>query len=170
MDPAWPVPRKKPGGMMKTSSNVITYILRWAQTGVIGIGKRRWDHRADILSYNFVYHHLSAIFMLNCVLVSCYLKLGCSSYIVWAFKPFHCWGYSCPKHKDAKNFENHPNPVMLVFIGKISLSTLKWVFMWYGFSYHFLLHFILAKLTTSSIRVNIRLHPSTNPSAGFKVS
>ena len=32
-------------------------------------------------------------------------------------KPFQCWGYFCPKDKDAKVFENHLNPVMLVFIG-----------------------------------------------------
>ena len=29
------------------------------------------------------------------------------------------------KHKDAKIFGNHLNTVMLVFIGKLSLSTLK---------------------------------------------
>ena len=31
------------------------------------------------------------------------------------------------KPKDAKIFENHLNPVMLVFIGKLSRSTLRWV-------------------------------------------
>ena len=31
----------------------------------------------------------------------------------------------CPKHKDAKTFENHLNPVMLVLIGKPSQSTLR---------------------------------------------
>ena len=30
------------------------------------------------------------------------------------------------KHKDAKIFEKHWNPVMLVFIGKLSLSTLRY--------------------------------------------
>ena len=30
-----------------------------------------------------------------------------------------------PKHKDTKIFENHLNPVMLVFIGKLSLSILR---------------------------------------------
>ena len=30
-----------------------------------------------------------------------------------------------PKYKEAKFFENHPNPVMLVFIGKLSLRTLR---------------------------------------------
>ena len=34
-------------------------------------------------------------------------------------------GYFCPKYKDAKIFENYLNPVMLVFIGKLSLSTLR---------------------------------------------
>ena len=32
------------------------------------------------------------------------------------FKPFQCIGYFNPKHKDAKIFEIHLNPVMLVFI------------------------------------------------------
>ena len=31
--------------------------------------------------------------------------------------PFQCWGYFCPKRKEAKIFENYLNPVMLVFIG-----------------------------------------------------
>ena len=30
-----------------------------------------------------------------------------------------------PKHQNANIFENHLNPVMLVFIGKLSLSTLR---------------------------------------------
>ena len=34
-------------------------------------------------------------------------------------------GYFCPKHKDAKIFINHLNPVKLVFIGMLSLSALK---------------------------------------------
>ena len=32
--------------------------------------------------------------------------------------------YFRPKHNHAKIFENHPNPVMLVFIRELSLSTL----------------------------------------------
>ena len=61
-----------------------------------------------------------------------------------------------PKHNVATIFENHLNPVMLVFIGKLSLITLRWVPMCQGFSnFHcFLHHFVLAKLATSSIRVN----------------
>ena len=54
-----------------------------------------------------------------------------------------------------KIFENHSNPVMLVFIGKFLLSTLRWVPMCLGFS-HFsglLHHFVYAKVTTISIRV-----------------
>ena len=27
-------------------------------------------------------------------------------------KPFQCWDYFCPKHKNAKIFETHLNPVM----------------------------------------------------------
>ena len=29
---------------------------------------------------------------------------------------FKCWGYFFPKHKDAKIFEKHLNPIMLVFL------------------------------------------------------
>ena len=32
------------------------------------------------------------------------------------YLPFQCWGYFRSKHKDAIFFENHLNPVMLVFI------------------------------------------------------
>ena len=61
-------------------------------------------------------------------------------------------------HKGAKILENHLNPVMLVFIGKFLLSTLRGVSMCHGFSHlsDFLHHFVLAKLATSSIKVN---HP-----------
>ena len=37
------------------------------------------------------------------------------------------WGYFHPQHKDAKNFENYLDPALLVFIGKLSLSSLRWV-------------------------------------------
>ena len=40
-----------------------------------------------------------------------------------------------PSHKVAKNFENHLNPVMSVFIGQLSLSALRWVPMCQGFSH-----------------------------------
>ena len=45
--------------------------------------------------------------------------------------------------------------ILLVFIGKLSLSTLRWVPMCQGFSHFFgfLHHFVLAKLATSSISV-----------------
>ena len=47
------------------------------------------------------------------------------------------------------------NPVMLVFIGKLSLSTIRWVPICHGFShiYAFCHHFMLKKLATSSKRV-----------------
>ena len=55
-----------------------------------------------------------------------------------------------------KDLWNHRNPVMLVLIGKISLSTLRWVPICQGFSDFsgFLHYFVLANLATSSIRVN----------------
>ena len=34
-------------------------------------------------------------------------------------------GYFRPKHKDAKIFESHLNPVMFVFMRQLSLSTLR---------------------------------------------
>ena len=37
--------------------------------------------------------------------------------MLWKGSPFQCWDCYWPKHKDAKIFENHLNPVMLVFIG-----------------------------------------------------
>ena len=40
------------------------------------------------------------------------------------FNPSNALGFFRPKHKNAKIFENHSNPVMLVFIGKLSLSAL----------------------------------------------
>ena len=67
-----------------------------------------------------------------------------------------CCGCFRPKHMDAKIFENHLNLVILVFIGKLSLSTLIWVPICQGFWHFsvFLHHFVMAKLATSSIRVN----------------
>ena len=63
-----------------------------------------------------------------------------------------CWGYFHPKYKNAKIFENHRNAVMLVFIGKLSLSVLRWVAICH-FSGFFCIILVLAKLATCSIRV-----------------
>ena len=48
--------------------------------------------------------------------------------------------------KERKSFWN---PAMLVFIGKLLLSTNKWVPMWQGFSHFspFFYYFVLARLT-----------------------
>ena len=69
--------------------------------------------------------------------------------------PFLCLGYFRPKNKDAKTFKNHLNPVIFIFIGLLSLSTLRWVPMCQSFGHFggFLHHHVLAKLATSSIRV-----------------
>ena len=58
-------------------------------------------------------------------------------------------------HKNANTYEIHPNLVMWVFIGKLSLSTLRRVSMCQGFNHFsgFLHGFVLAKAAISSIRV-----------------
>ena len=65
-----------------------------------------------------------------------------------------------PKHKYAKIFEKHLfNTVMLVFIGQLLLSTLRWVPVCQGF-HHFsgcLDHFVLDKLATCSLRVELAI-------------
>ena len=65
----------------------------------------------------------------------------------------------CPKHKDTKIIENHPNHVILVFIGKLSLSTLVPEFQ--SFLSFFLHHCVMAKLATNGIRVNTILAKAT---------
>ena len=57
--------------------------------------------------------------------------------------------------KNAKIFENHLNPAILVFIGYLLLSTLRFVPTCPGFSHFsvFLHHFVLATLATSSVSV-----------------
>ena len=58
--------------------------------------------------------------------------------------------------KKGENNENHLKPVKLVFIGKLSLSTLRWIPICQGFG-HFLgllHHFVLTKFATRSIMVN----------------
>ena len=54
---------------------------------------------------------------------------------------------------DAKIFENHWNPIILVFIGKFSPSTFRWVPMCQSFSHlkGILHHFVSVKFATSSI-------------------
>ena len=52
------------------------------------------------------------------------------------FNPYNeCWGYFHPKHTNAKIVEKHLNPVILVLIRKLSLSTLRWVPICQGFSH-----------------------------------
>ena len=53
--------------------------------------------------------------------------LGCGSgpILTSILKPSNASGYFHPKYNHAKIFENHLNPVMLVFTGQLSLSTLR---------------------------------------------
>ena len=70
------------------------------------------------------------------------------------------------KHMGAKIFENHVICVVLVFIGKLLLSTFEYPFARVSTFNHFsvLLHqFLLAKLDTSSIRVNGTLNIALLP-------
>ena len=64
------------------------------------------------------------------------------------------WGYFCPKPKNVKILKKHLNHDMLVFIRKLSLSTLKWIPMCQGFNHFsgFLHIFVLAQAATTSIR------------------
>ena len=67
---------------------------------------------------------------------------------------------------DAKIFESYLNPVLLVFMGKLSLSTQMSTHMpgFQSFS-DYLHHFLFANLATSSIRVKINfIHCFTYPS------
>ena len=69
------------------------------------------------------------------------------------------------KHKDANIFENHLNPAMLAFIGKLLLSTLKWVPMCQNFN-HFsgFCSFVLTTSATSNIRVKEKMIGSKSSS------
>ena len=57
----------------------------------------------------------------------------------------------------AKIYENHLNPVILVFIWKLLLSTIKWISMCQGFGHFssFCQHATLTKLVIGSKRVKI---------------
>ena len=61
------------------------------------------------------------------------------------------------KHKEAKIFENHLNPVILVFIGNLSLSTLRWVPICQGFSHisGFFASLCIGQISPSSIKVKM---------------
>ena len=62
-------------------------------------------------------------------------------------------------YKDTNTFENHLNPVMLVFIGKLSdcsqMSTHLPGLQSYFRIFH---HFVLAKVATTSIRVTDKVY------------
>ena len=77
-------------------------------------------------------------------------------------------------HKKAKYYENHHNPVLLVFIGKLSVSTITWVPICQGLSHlpGFLHNFVLAKLATSIIRVKCKFtkHLKENYWWGFRIN
>ena len=69
-------------------------------------------------------------------------------------------------------FETYLNYVILVFIGKLSLSTLRWIPICQGSSDFsgFLPHFVLAKLVPSSIRVNQRCSSGSELQPSWQMS
>ena len=58
---------------------------------------------------------------LSLLLLSVYIPLCCDNKVSLILPMLRLF---LSKHKDAKILENNLNPVMLVFIGKLSLSTL----------------------------------------------
>ena len=76
---------------------------------------------------------------------------------------YQCWGYFCPMHKDAKIFENHLNPCILVFFEKLSPSALRWVPICQGFRDFsgFLHHLCIGQLSHQQHKVKISIG-STN--------
>ena len=77
-------------------------------------------------------------------------------------------GYVNPSNAEAtfvqstwtKSFFENLNPIMLVFIWKLSMSALRWVPICQGSSLSsgFLHLFVVFKVVTSSIRVKLKLH------------
>ena len=84
------------------------------------------------------------------------------------FNPYAAEATFVQRTRMQRFFENHRNPVMLVFIGKLSLSTLRWVPICQGFSDFsgFLHHFVLAKLAASRSWLTVKIlgHFSINMS------
>ena len=93
----------------------------------------------------------------------CLLKLVSNPGILWldcaSYNPSNAEATFVSMHKNAKIYENHRSPVVLVLIGKLSPSTLRWVPICQGFSNFsgFLHYFILAKLAISSIRFKMKI-------------
>ena len=77
----------------------------------------------------------------------------------WFFNPLHAEA-TFVHEKNAKSFENHLDPVMLVFIEKLSPSTIEGVPMCQGFRKFsaFLHYFVMTKLVNSSHRAALCHH------------
>ena len=109
-----------------------------------------WEYSSRAIQWIPTWHGLDGFqrFLHPCALDESSLSIG-------RVNPSTAQGYFSPKLNDANIFENHLNPVMLVFIRKLSLSTFKWVPIYQGFGHFsgFLHHFVLVKLVASSIRV-----------------
>ena len=65
------------------------------------------------------------------------------------------------RHKTAKIFENNLNPIMMVFIGKLLPSTIRWVPMcqWFSWIPSFLQFFLHLATSSESANGNYMLEP-----------
>ena len=76
------------------------------------------------------YYHVNGIgrnIILITVLHQCRVKNILYTMLIlrMLINPSNAEGYFHPKHKDGKISEKHRNPIMLVFIAKLSQSTLR---------------------------------------------
>ena len=73
-----------------------------------------------LLSNEYPHNRVTLVFMILCI-----LKLWVKIASALEGLTFPMLRLLCPKHNDAKIFENHSSTVMLVFIRNLLLSTLR---------------------------------------------
>ena len=77
----------------------------------------------------------------------------------------HCWCWALyfhQRHKNTEFFENLLNPVMLVFIGKLLLSPIRWVPICQGF-HHFWTLYLSASTSVAKSLVHILGYSQIQP-------
>ena len=79
-----------------------------------------------------------------------YYKCGVMTHAYSELLAFPMLRLLSSERKDATTFENHLIPVMLVFIGKLLLSAMRWVAMYQGRGHFqvFSHNFVMVKLAT----------------------